>query len=218
MSVSFSLVHVAPMPSLSSIVRRLGDLLLPLGFSPGGRAWSFEFGHEDHEFMDSGDEGMSALQLFAGPSRVDESRGIGVAFQNENTALSARLARQPDGSGIGFIEMSDRALYRYFAEQEEARLRNLFSACANACEVSAAFGAFELEWVPYTEMAVMDAIQHGPPEYEGRQPPFALLRKSDHPRAEIGSVASPSFIVHDEGLYWYLQQEDISKVYASIER
>lgn len=218
MSVTFSQVYVAPMPSLGQALERMGNELFPLRFSPRGRAWSFQYNIDDNDFEDTGDAGFEALALWRIPPLVDKQGGLGLSFQDAQTTLSVRVARQPDGTGICFVDMSDRDLYRFFQTGLGARLRTILAACGQGCAAPVSFGGFELEWCRHTTDTVLRAIEHGPPEYEGRPPPFGLLRKTLYQESRARMMAGQSFDVHAVGSYWCLQRKDVADTYASIER
>jgi hypothetical protein len=219
MSVTFTLVNVVPEGiALLSAIRAVGDELSALGFRPGGAVTGIAYSAAEDQYRDGATVAASALDLFTPATKDDDSPGFSVTFQRGDTALEVRLARQPDETGICFLDTTDRCVYRFFSDGRGAELRAILVACARGVSSPVGVGAMELDWERWTERRIRDAIAQGPPGYEGIPPPFALFR-NDAIEQSLARTSGPDrFDLHRVQDYVVLQRSGLSELYASVER
>jgi hypothetical protein len=219
MSVTFTLVNVVPEGvELLAAIRAVGDELAALGYGPSGAVTGFAYLAEEDQYHDGALLAASALDLFTPAANVEDSLGFSVTFQHDDTTFDVRLARQPDGTGICFLDSTDRCVYRFFAEGRGAELRAILVACARGVNSPVGIGAMELDWDSWNERSMRDAIAQGPPGYEGNPPPFALLRKDTVEQSLAGTIGRDRFEIHDVQDYVVLQRAGLSDLYASVRR
>lgn len=217
MSVTFTEVAVGTKGSLLAAFRELGDRLLEISFSPRAAAL-FRYDPEEQTFADVASPSQAALQYVAPGAVLDESGGLVAVFASDAQQVTLRLGRQPDGNSIVFLELTDRTLYKFFAEQQTDRLHQLLTACAGGVGASVAFGAMELEWQPYTEQAAFDAVRSGPEGYAGNPPPFGLLRQRDFAEKTAREMGGMRFDLFSVNGYWLLQRKGLAENFAALRR
>lgn len=217
MSVTFTEVAVGTKGSLLEALHDLSDRLLEIAFSPREAAL-FRYDTEEETFADVSSPSQSVLQYLAPGAVLDESGGIWAVFASDAQQVTLRLGRQPDGNSIVFLDLTDRTLYRFFADRQTDRLHQLLTACAGGVGASVAFGAMEIEWQPYTEQAAFDAVRFGPEGYKGNPPPFGLLRQRDFPETTARAVGGMRFDLFSVKGYWLLQRKGLVESFAALSR
>jgi len=219
LTVSFSLVCITPPQTpLVSALLAIADELLAIRVGSCGPIWGFAFDVDEEGYQDGSVVAPSLLSLHSNASAADDASGFGATFEFEEAELDVRIARQPDDTGICFVEMTDRVLYEFFIDGRESELRTVLSACVRGVGSTVAVGAMEMEWECWTESGLHEAIDQGPPGYEGSPPPFALLDQAKTTRANVTAVSRDRFDIHEVSGYWVLQRKKLAELIASLPR